>query len=132
LVFLFVSLTGCSRANEWVEHIVDRNSRNLLLAYDTVRLRDNVEPELSIEFSYGSSKLKTEYVDQLDSLVDKRRLYIVEGTAGGVEYVELAMQRALIVASVLEDVGVATKNISIAEYNPKRTGGQAHVYSIEK
>ena len=108
-----------------------RDALPLLIGYKSVVLRDSIIPEATIVFDLNSSDLLSSHKETLLGLVDDvERVYVIEGTAGGLKHAGLSNNRALAIAAYLTSNGVSTENVYIAEYDPRKEGRRGFVYSL--
>ncbi len=144
-VVCFSLLSGCAATKAFFakfkkEHVEeqqveiveqkDPSALPLLIGYKSVVLRDSIIPEATIVFDLNSAELKPHHEQELLKLIDMERVYVIEGTAGGMKHAGLSNNRALNIASFLTDAGVSTENIYIAEYDPRKEGRRGFVYTL--
>ena len=130
-LFLVITfLSACTTVNQYIRKISDRP--NLLIGYQTVSLRPDIDPIVELLFDNNSAVIGDEAFKYIGEVLTEKSYYVVEATAGGFskQSQDIAQERINTMIQVLEAYGVKASNIYVANYSASKPGRQGFIYSI--
>lgn len=130
LLLVIVLLSACTTVNKYIRKVTHRP--NLLIGYQTVTLRPDIDPIVELLFDTNSAYIGEEAFKFIGSSLKDNSYYVVEATAGGFssQSQDIARKRINSMIEVLESYGVESSNIYVADYTASKPGRQGFIYSI--
>ena len=128
LIILLVS--ACTTVNKYIRKVTHRP--NLLIGYQTVSLRPEIDPMVELLFDTNSAYIGEEAFKFIGASLKDNSYYVVEATAGGFsnQSQAIAQKRINSMIKVLESYGVESSNIYVADYTASKPGRQGFIYSV--
>ena len=123
-------VSACTTVNQYIRKITHRP--NLLIGYQTVSLRPEIDPIVELLFDTNSAVIGEEAFRFIGASLKDNSYYVVEATAGGFsnQSQAIAQKRINSMIKVLESYGVESSNIYVADYTASKPGRQGFIYSI--
>ena len=130
LLLIAIMLSGCTTLNQYIRKVTHKP--NLLIGYQTVSLRPEVDPMIELLFDNNSAVIGEEAFTFIGASLQDNSYYVVEATAGGFsnQSQAIAQKRINAMIKVLESYGVKSSNIYVADYSASKPGRQGFIYSI--
>ena len=130
LVVITILVSACSTVDQYIRKITHKP--NLLIGYQTVSLRPNVDPVVELLFDNNSSVIGEAAFKHIGESLRLNSYYIVESTAGGFsnKSQQVAQDRVNAMIAVLEAYGVESSSIYVADYSAGKPGRQGFIYRI--
>ena len=130
LLLIAIMLAGCTNINQYIRKVTHKP--NLLIGYQTVSLRPEVDPMIELLFDNNSAVIGEEAFNFIGASLKDKSYYVVEATAGGFsnQSQAIAQKRINAMIKVLESYGVKSSNIYVADYSASKPGRQGFIYSI--
>ena len=130
VTLIFIFLSGCTTVNQYIRKITHKP--NLLIGYQTVSLRPDIDPMVELLFDNNSAVIGEQAFNYIGQSLTENSYYVVEATAGGFsnQSQAIAQKRINAMIEVLESYGVKSSNIYVADYTAGKPGRQGFIYSI--
>ena len=130
LLLIAALLSACATVNQYIRKVTHKP--NLLIGYQTVSLRPEIDPIVELLFDNNSAVIGEEAFKFIGASLEDDSYYVVEATAGGFSSSsqDIAQKRINSMIKVLESYGVKSSNIYVADYTASKPGRQGFIYSI--
>ena len=130
LLLITVLVSACTTINQYIRKITHKP--NLLIGYQTVSLRPDIDPMIELLFDTNSAFIGEEAFNFIGTSLSDNSYYVVEATAGGFsnQSQAIAQKRINSMIKVLESYGVKSSDIYVADYSASKPGRQGFIYSI--
>ena len=130
LLLIAVFVSACTTVDHYIKKVTHKP--NLLIGYQTVSLRPEIDPIVELLFDNNSAVIGEEAFKFIGASLNDNSYYVVEATAGGFsnQSQAIAQERINSMIKVLESYGVKSSNIYVADYSASKPGRQGFIYSI--
>ncbi len=130
VLIIVVLLSACATVNKYIRKVTYKP--NLLIGYQTVSLRPDIDPMVELLFDTNSAYIGEEAFKFIGASLKDNSYYVVEATAGGFssQSQAIAQKRINSMIKVLESYGVESSNIYVADYTASKPGRLGFIYSV--